>query len=264
MAEFPGFTIWTDAYLADTGHLSMAEHGGYLKLLIAMWRSGGYLPNDDRKLARFASATEKDWLKVKPALMEFFTEVDGQITQGRLLDELEKARTRSFKASQNARSKYRKSLDTTPAPAHNPQSEKGSGSPASISTSITTDKKEPAVPKKGTRISDDFEPDQDYAVEAGLRPERVLIEVAKFKDYWRATAGQKGVKLDWPATWRNWVRSALDRQGGPRGSPSQGKSSFREHQDAVAADFERAANGRSSDNNGQPAFDLGQSDFKRN
>ena len=29
----------------------------------------------------------------------------------------------------------------------------------------------------------------------------------KFKDYWIAQPGQKGVKLDWDATWRNWVRN---------------------------------------------------------
>jgi uncharacterized protein YdaU (DUF1376 family) len=29
----------------------------------------------------------------------------------------------------------------------------------------------------------------------------------QFKDYWIAQAGQKGVKLDWFATWRNWVRN---------------------------------------------------------
>ncbi len=27
-----------------------------------------------------------------------------------------------------------------------------------------------------------------------------------FRDYWIALPGQKGVKLDWMATWRNWVR----------------------------------------------------------
>jgi hypothetical protein len=29
----------------------------------------------------------------------------------------------------------------------------------------------------------------------------------QFKDYWTSVAGQKGVKLDWFATWRNWVRT---------------------------------------------------------
>ena len=28
-----------------------------------------------------------------------------------------------------------------------------------------------------------------------------------FKDYWVSVAGAKGVKLDWFATWRNWIRN---------------------------------------------------------
>ena len=31
--------------------------------------------------------------------------------------------------------------------------------------------------------------------------------LAEFRDYWRGVAGKAGVKLDWEATWRNWVRS---------------------------------------------------------
>ncbi|MGR9087307.1 MAG: hypothetical protein ACU841_09570 [Gammaproteobacteria bacterium] len=30
---------------------------------------------------------------------------------------------------------------------------------------------------------------------------------ARFRDYWIAQPGAKGRKLDWQATWRNWVRS---------------------------------------------------------
>ena len=36
-----------------------------------------------------------------------------------------------------------------------------------------------------------------------LLPRQVFDE---FKDYWIAQPGQKGVKTDWDATWRNWVR----------------------------------------------------------
>lgn len=40
------------------------------------------------------------------------------------------------------------------------------------------------------------------------RPELVPREVFEsFRDYWIAQPGQKGVKTDWDATWRNWVRS---------------------------------------------------------
>jgi hypothetical protein len=37
----------------------------------------------------------------------------------------------------------------------------------------------------------------------------------KFKDYWIAQAGQKGVKLDWFATWRNWVRNTNAPKANP-------------------------------------------------
>jgi hypothetical protein len=39
------------------------------------------------------------------------------------------------------------------------------------------------------------------------------LEVAKFRDYWIAQPGQRGVKLDWNATFRNWVRSARPQRG---------------------------------------------------
>jgi len=36
---------------------------------------------------------------------------------------------------------------------------------------------------------------------------------AKFRDFWAGKAGASGVKLDWPATWRNWVRSDCEKRG---------------------------------------------------
>jgi hypothetical protein len=36
-----------------------------------------------------------------------------------------------------------------------------------------------------------------------LDPDRVA---AKFSDYWHGKPGKAGTKLDWQATWRNWVR----------------------------------------------------------
>jgi hypothetical protein len=34
----------------------------------------------------------------------------------------------------------------------------------------------------------------------------LAVVAAEFLDYWIAQPGQRGVKTDWPATWRNWVR----------------------------------------------------------
>jgi len=33
----------------------------------------------------------------------------------------------------------------------------------------------------------------------------------EFQDYWLSVSGQKGVKKDWLATWRNWCRKAEER-----------------------------------------------------
>ena len=33
-----------------------------------------------------------------------------------------------------------------------------------------------------------------------------------FRDFWIAQAGSKGIKLDWAATWRRWVRTAKERR----------------------------------------------------
>ncbi len=47
-------------------------------------------------------------------------------------------------------------------------------------------------------------------------------EADKFRDYWVAKPGAAGRKLDWRGTWRNWVRSYLDRRVKPRNAPGPG------------------------------------------
>jgi hypothetical protein len=44
-------------------------------------------------------------------------------------------------------------------------------------------------------------------------------EHRSFMDYWVAVAGQKGTKLDWDATWRNWMRRQF------RNHPGSGRRS---------------------------------------
>ena len=68
----------------------------------------------------------------------------------------------------------------------------------------------PSIPeslKRGTRLSLESLPDdwQTFcqSERPDLDPERTW---AIFQDHWRGKAGQAGVKLDWLATWRNWVR----------------------------------------------------------
>ena len=61
---------------------------------------------------------------------------------------------------------------------------------------------------RGTRLPQDFGfPVSGIDFCSQQRPDLVPQEVFEgFKDYWIAQPGQKGVKTDWDATWRNWVR----------------------------------------------------------
>lgn len=65
------------------------------------------------------------------------------------------------------------------------------------------------------RLPADWSPsdaDQDFC--RANRPELSVQETAnKFRDYWIAQPGAKGRKADWPATWRNWVRSEVVPKG---------------------------------------------------
>ncbi|MCW5720017.1 MAG: YdaU family protein [Devosia sp.] len=117
MAQFPALPLWTDAYLADTGHLTTLEHGAYLMLLMSMWRAGGELPNDDRKLARFAKLTTPQWLRIKDTIMEFMTVSEDGLTvsQGRLGDELQYVRDHSKKQARNSRQRW-ENRTATPGP----------------------------------------------------------------------------------------------------------------------------------------------------
>lgn len=79
---------------------------------------------------------------------------------------------------------------------------------------IPPSKPSPAKPKqskthRGTRWPDAETPVPDDWKAWGReqRPDLDIDQVAEcFVDHWVAKAGSAGVKLDWKATWRNWVR----------------------------------------------------------
>jgi hypothetical protein len=80
----------------------------------------------------------------------------------------------------------------------------------------------PKSQKNATRLPDAFVLTADLVAWAAansphVNPER---EFDRFRDYWRAKAGRDGRKLDWLATWRNWMRTAEDRQR-PRERPGR-------------------------------------------
>lgn len=81
----------------------------------------------------------------------------------------------------------------------------------------------PSVSGRGSRLPPNWDPGEaglSFAAQQGLASGRAQGELAKFRDYWVAQPGQKGVRNDWQATWRNWVRKAVEGTPQQRGAPS--------------------------------------------
>jgi uncharacterized protein YdaU (DUF1376 family) len=121
MANFPALLLWTDAYLADTRHLTTEEDGAYLLLLMEAWRRPSCdLPDDDAVLARMTKLTAARWEKIKPVVMAFWKR-DGRRktwTQKRLRSERDHAQKvrQSQKNNAAARWKDKPSGDATALP----------------------------------------------------------------------------------------------------------------------------------------------------
>lgn len=85
---------------------------------------------------------------------------------------------------------------------------------ASVSPKLEKTKK-----LKGMRFQnwlDDKDPDKitEEWLEWGLNntgwdSDRIILEMKAFQDYWNSKAGQNAIKMDWSATWRNWIRNAM-------------------------------------------------------
>ena len=79
----------------------------------------------------------------------------------------------------------------------------------SDSAAAATPPKEP----RGNRLPEDWTPtdcDANVRVASGQTTEWINYQLDQFRDYWRSVAGAKGRKIDWDATWRNWIRRGAE------------------------------------------------------
>lgn len=74
----------------------------------------------------------------------------------------------------------------------------------------TSSKELVGAAKRGTRLPPDWQPDEDLLKWAAETFPDVDTRRAtdEFCDYWHAKSGAAATKLDWRATWRNWIRRA--------------------------------------------------------
>lgn len=84
---------------------------------------------------------------------------------------------------------------------------------------------DPAQPKsesRATRLPDDWHPEPEPDLIRAIGGQKAAdAQLDRFIDHWRAQPGAKGRKVDWQATWRNWLRRAPEFTAGPqRASPA--------------------------------------------
>ena len=105
-----------------------------------------------------------------------------------------------------------------------------SGPPTDMSPPSARDR------KQGTRLPENFAVNAEMVAWAHEHAPHVdgKRETERFVDYWSEKAGKDGRKISWLGTWRNWMRTAEDRQG-PRDRPLPGN-----RQQAEQAQLDRA------------------------
>ena len=97
--------LYVADYLADTGHLSAAEHGAYMLLIMHYWTNGG-VPSDERRLARICRMSDEEWAASRNELAAFF---DGEWKHARIDAELAKSEEISSKRKAAAEQRHSKS-----------------------------------------------------------------------------------------------------------------------------------------------------------
>lgn len=203
--------LYIGDYLADTSRLTTEQHGAYLLLIMDYWRSGRP-PDNDQVLAQICKLSPDAWSNAKAMLKQYFIVEEGFWVHKRIESEIaaanENKEKRHERAIKGAKARWN---NATSSATSNPQAmliQCPSPSP-SPSTSHTTTKELAAKAAPATRLSEDWQLPDDWAIWAKQeRPDLNPNKVAdSFKDYWIAQPSAKGKKTNWQATWRNWVRN---------------------------------------------------------
>lgn len=233
--------VYIGDYLADTMHLSYPEHGAYLLLIFAYWRSGKPLADDDQELSSICRASLKEWKKMRPRISRFFHVEDGTWRHKRIEQELarsqeisnERSKAGAIGAAKRWQTDSKRMATAVANEEQNDANHSHSHNTSSLRSEISDGKS-----KRGTRLSADWQPgeqDREFAGTLGLDIESTA---ASFRDYWLAKPSN-ATKLDWPATWRIWCRRAAERA--PSGTGSGGSMANRPGPPSLVAAARRAA-----------------------
>jgi uncharacterized protein YdaU (DUF1376 family) len=188
-------------YISHTIHLSLQEDLAYRRLLDMYYDTELPIPNNIPLVSRRLRISPDD---VKTVLEEFFELTEDGYKNFRAENEIADYRRFIDKQKVNG-SKGGRPKKSHRKPTANPTETQNNPNQEPI-----TNNQQPIVKAtKGSRLSTDFDLPDSWTEfcqteRPDLNPQKVFDS---FKDYWVAKAGAAGVKLDWQATWRNWVRN---------------------------------------------------------
>jgi uncharacterized protein YdaU (DUF1376 family) len=218
MAQHPAMPLWTDALLADCGHLPDADFGLYLKLLIVMWRSPGQrLPNNNEWLARrFDRSIERVESELRPLVVEFCQSDGNWITQKRLSAEFSFVTKQRRQKIVAAKARWKKEKgDAGASEPHMPHTHTHTHT-KSIHTETPTDT-DPAREKSGRENGasghDVLRPSPEIVASfRGERPDLDMRQIQARTDEWREFLGDKDRPRNVDKSWRGFLRKT-PRQG---------------------------------------------------
>lgn len=198
-------------YAQATAHLTFVEDAAYSRLIRKYYAEEKPLPADLSAVQRLIGArTKEEKFAVDSVLKEFFfLEVDGWHNKRADLEILRYREKRS-KAAASARVRWDKTQCESDADAMRTHTERNAHQTPDTIHQTPIKELEPQPKKsKGTRMDQGWALPDDCAIWAKQNRSDVNVNQTAdgFKDYWLAIPGMKGVKADWFATWRNWVRN---------------------------------------------------------
>jgi len=119
--------------------------------------------------------------------------------------------------------------------------------------------------KRATRLPADWVLPKawgQWAIDRGYSEATIRLEAEKFRNHWVAKSGKDATKLDWEATWRNWILNS-SKQTSSRGPPvPKPKSEFMQHQDDVQRVLDEARGISRNDQFTGDTLDLGSGDYR--
>lgn len=142
MAALPYMPLFVADYLADTAHLTAAQHGAYLLLIMNYWQRGKSLPDDDAILAKITRMSKRDWAHNRSVVLDFFTKQESLLVHTRIAHELSRVEAKSLKCKGAAQASVQRrfgerSADVEPTDTDKNREEKkeeeGGGKPPSNS-----------------------------------------------------------------------------------------------------------------------------------